>query len=111
MLDVFHEIQKQREDAVLLLVGGNGNLEEQVRQKVTDLGLSDRVIFTGVRSDIPQLMSAMDVFVTPSFFEGMPNTVIERRTFFIQLFFVKLKILRKEDDRHITYQSSSLWSG
>ena len=77
LLDVFYEIHKQNENAVLLLVGGNGNLEGQIRQKVLDLGLEQRVIFTGVRSDIPQLMSAMDVFVMPSLFEGMPNTVIE----------------------------------
>ncbi len=77
LLDIFCEIRKQNQNTVLLLVGGNGDLEEQVRGKVAALGLSDSVIFTGVRSDIPQLMSAMDVFVMPSFFEGMPNTVIE----------------------------------
>ena len=77
LLDVFYEIHTQNENTVLLLVGGNGDLEKQIRQKVSDLGLEQSVIFTGVRSDIPQLMSAMDVFVMPSLFEGMPNTVIE----------------------------------
>ena len=77
LLDIFTEIKKQNDNAVLLLVGGNGNLEEQVRGKVAELGLEESVIFTGIRSDIPQLMSAMDVFVMPSLFEGMPNTVIE----------------------------------
>lgn len=77
LLNIFCEIKKQNNDAVLLLVGGNGDLEEQVRQKVVDLGLEQSVIFAGIRSDIPQVMSAMDVFVMPSFFEGMPNTVIE----------------------------------
>ena len=42
-----------------------------------DLGIGNRVIFAGVRSDIPNLLSAMDVFVFPSLYEGMPNTVIE----------------------------------
>ena len=41
------------------------------------LGISDRVIFAGIRSDIPKVLSAMDVFVFPSLYEGMPNTVIE----------------------------------
>ena len=77
LLDVFYEIKKQKDNAMLLLVGGNGNLEQAVHQKVTDLGLEDSVVFAGIRSDIPQLLSAMDVFVMPSFFEGMPNTVIE----------------------------------
>lgn len=77
LLDIFHEIKKQKADAVLLLVGGNGNLETQIRKKVTDLQLEDSVIFAGIRSDIPQFLSMMDVFIMPSFFEGMPNTVIE----------------------------------
>ena len=77
LLDVFSEIKKQNEKAVLLLVGGNGNLEGKVRERVAELGLGESVIFTGIRSDVPQIMSAMDAFVMPSFFEGMPNTVIE----------------------------------
>ena len=48
-----------------------------MRQKVSALGLEDDVIFTGVRRDIPQLLSAFDVFLFPSLYEGMPNTVIE----------------------------------
>ena len=77
LLDFFSKIKEQNEDAVLLLIGGNGNLEGQVRDKVCELGLCGDVIFAGVRSDIPNLLSAMDVFVMPSLFEGMPNTVIE----------------------------------
>ena len=56
---------------------GNGILEQQIKDKIKALNIEDKVIFTGVRSDIPQLLSAMDVFVFPSFYEGMPNTVIE----------------------------------
>ncbi|MBQ4153932.1 MAG: glycosyltransferase [Clostridia bacterium] len=77
LLDIFNEIKKKEPNAVLLLVGGNGDLEPMVRQKISDLRLEDSVVFAGIRSDIPQLLSAMDVFVMPSFYEGMPNTVIE----------------------------------
>jgi glycosyltransferase involved in cell wall biosynthesis len=76
LLEVFAKIRARREDAVLLLVG-TGDLEDQIRQQICDLGLEDAVIFTGQRFDIPRLLSAMDVFVFPSFHEGMPNTVIE----------------------------------
>lgn len=76
LLDIFKEITNQRDDAVLLLVG-IGSLEEQIRNWVNDMGLQDKVIFAGQRFDIPALLSAMDVFVFPSFHEGMPNTVIE----------------------------------
>lgn len=76
LLDVFAECLKRAPDSVLLLVG-KGELEEQIREKAALLGLSDRILFTGVRSDVPALLSAMDCFVFPSFYEGMPNTVIE----------------------------------
>lgn len=76
LLEVFSQIRALREDAVLLLVGV-GDLENEIRDQVRSLGLEGSVIFTGLRFDIPQLLSAMDVFVFPSFHEGMPNTVIE----------------------------------
>lgn len=76
LLDVFQEIHNQQPNAVLLLVG-TGELEDQLRKQVNALSLDNSVIFTGQRFDIPQLLSAMDVFVFPSFHEGMPNTVIE----------------------------------
>jgi len=44
---------------------------------VAQLGLHDRVIFAGVRSDVPELLQAMDVFVFPSLFEGLPLSMVE----------------------------------
>lgn len=76
LLEVFRKIRETRKDAVLMLVG-TGELEPQIRGWVQELGLEDAVIFTGVRFDVPRLLSAMDVFVFPSLHEGMPNTVIE----------------------------------
>lgn len=76
LLEIFAELAAQRSDAKLLLVG-NGPLEQQLREQVQALGIAEKVIFAGVRSDIPQILSAMDVFVFPSLYEGMPNTVIE----------------------------------
>lgn len=76
LLEIFAKIRAVREDAVLLLVG-TGELEKAVREQARELGIADALIFAGQRFDIPQLLSAMDVFVFPSFHEGMPNTVIE----------------------------------
>lgn len=76
LLDIFNQIYTQNNSAVLLLVG-KGELQAQIEEKIKALGLEKNVIFAGVRSDVPQLLSAMDVFVFPSFYEGMPNTVIE----------------------------------
>lgn len=77
LLDIFGQIKKAQENAVLLLVGGKGECSAAIDSKIESLGIGDSVIKTGVRSDIPALLSAMDVFVMPSFYEGMPNTVIE----------------------------------
>lgn len=76
LLHVFQNILQKNPDAVLLLVG-KGELEDSIKAKTVELGVEKQVIFLGVRSDIPALLSAMDVFVFPSLYEGMPNTVIE----------------------------------
>ncbi len=76
LLEIFKKIHSLNQKTKLMLVG-KGELEQKIKAKVSDLGLSDSVIFTGVRSDIPSILSAMDVFLFPSLYEGMPNTVIE----------------------------------
>lgn len=76
LIDVFNEIQKVKEDSVLMLVG-DGDLRHEIEQKVRDLGLSDKVIFTGIRSDVNDLMQGMDVFLFPSLYEGLGIALIE----------------------------------
>lgn len=76
LLDVFAAVKEERKDAVLLLVG-DGDLRGDMEKKARDLGIGDSVIFTGVRGDVPELMQAMDVFVFPSIYEGLPVSVIE----------------------------------
>lgn len=76
LLHVFAQIIELHSDARLLLVG-RGPLEDDIRALIGELGLTDRVIFAGVRCDVPKLLSAMDVLVFPSLYEGMPNVVIE----------------------------------
>ncbi|WP_289752784.1 glycosyltransferase, partial [Faecalibaculum rodentium] len=61
----------------ILLLAGAGELEAEIRDKVKTLGLEDSVKFLGLRKDIPALMNAMDVFVLPSFFEGLPVVGVE----------------------------------
>lgn len=76
LIDVFAELLKQKSNALLMLVG-DGEKKSEIQEQVKALGIEKSVIFTGIRSDVPALLSAMDVFVFPSFYEGMPNTVIE----------------------------------
>ena len=79
LLKIFAEIKNQRKNAVLWLIG-KGELNNEIKEQAEKLNILDSVKFLGVRSDIPALLSAMDVFVFPSLFEGMPNTVIEAQT-------------------------------
>lgn len=76
LLDIFQLVHRQEPRAVLLLIG-TGALLPKIQQKAESLGISDSVIFAGVRSDVPQLLQAMDVFAFPSLYEGLPVTLIE----------------------------------
>lgn len=76
LIDIFSEVHRRKPNTYLLLVGG-GDLCPKVEDKVKSLGLENYVIFAGVRSDVPLLMQAMDIFVLPSLYEGLPVTMIE----------------------------------
>lgn len=76
LLDVFDQLHRENERAVLLLVG-DGELRSSMEEKAKAMGLEDRVLFTGVRSDVCDLMQAMDVFVFPSLYEGLPVSLVE----------------------------------
>ena len=76
MLDVFAELKKKRDDAVLLLVG-EGKLRNEIEKKATGLGISDSVIMTGNVTNVSDHLQAMDVFIMPSLFEGFGIAGIE----------------------------------
>ena len=82
LLDIFYEIQKQRPDSKLLLIGGGRPKEEiktkqSIRDKIHELGLGTKVNFLGVRNNIEELLQAIDVLVMPSRSEGFPMTLVE----------------------------------
>lgn len=59
-----------------LVVVGDGHLREKLERQATDLGIADRVRFLGARRDLGNLMSAMDMFVMPSLWEGLPLSMV-----------------------------------
>lgn len=75
LIKIFKSIN-DKISARLLLVG-DGELMPEIRDEVCKLGLNDKVIFTGVRSDVARLLQGMDVFVFPSIYEGLPVSVVE----------------------------------
>lgn len=76
LLNVFKQVCKKNPNSILLIIG-SGELRDEISKQIDTLGIRDNVIMTGVRLDIPDLLSAMDIFILPSLYEGMPNTVIE----------------------------------
>lgn len=76
IIDVFEKYYKQNKDSVLWLLGC-GELETEISQIITRKRLTNNVKMLGIRKDVNKIYSAMDCFVFPSLFEGMPNTVIE----------------------------------
>lgn len=76
LIDIFYHITEEYPRAVLLLIG-EGERMAMVKEKATEIGLDHQVIFTGIRSDISGLLMAMDVFVMPSRYEGLPLVGVE----------------------------------
>ena len=76
LIDIFNEVIKYKPDSVLMLIG-TGPLQAQVEEKIKTTGITDKVMFLNHRSDIPDLLQAMDVFVLPSIFEGLGIVLIE----------------------------------
>ena len=78
MIDIFQAVRVQNPKAILLLVGNDaGDGGKDIHQKVEQLGLTRWVRFLGIRSDVADLMQAMDVFLFPSLFEGLSVASVE----------------------------------
>lgn len=76
LIDVFYEVQKEDKDAMLLLIG-EGELKEEIQKKVEKMNIQNNVIFLGTTDKVQNYLQAMDLFVLPSRFEGLPVVGIE----------------------------------
>lgn len=76
VIEIFNQYHKKNKQSMLLLVG-EGELEKEIKEKVRNLNLSEDVLFMGLRKDVSSIMNAADVFLLPSFFEGLPVVGIE----------------------------------
>lgn len=76
LLDVFAELVKVKNNAKLLLVGV-GPLESEIKGKISELGITDRVVILHHRTDVADLLRLCDVFVFPSFYEGFSIVLLE----------------------------------
>jgi len=76
LLDGLPRIFEQFPKARLALVG-QGELKHALYDRVADLGITDRVKFLGYRTDIPDLLSAADLFIMPSIEEGLCTSLLD----------------------------------
>ena len=76
ILEIFEEVLKKQADAKILLIG-NGELKEGFCKEAEEKGIIKSIIMLENRSDVNNLMQAMDVFVFPSLFEGLPISLVE----------------------------------
>lgn len=79
LLEIFKEYLNKNSNSVLLLIG-KGEKEEEIKEYAKELKIGNNVIFYGISDKVNQMYSAMDFYVFPSFFEGMPNVIIEAQT-------------------------------
>ena len=76
ILKLMPEILKQRDNAVLMLIG-DGDDRNMLENTAKELGVYDKVIFVGNVTNVQDYLSAMDVFVFPSLYEGLPLSILE----------------------------------
>lgn len=76
LVNAMPEILTQEPNAVLL-IAGHGSFEVELKKRVKKLNLEENVQILGRRHDVPELLALADVFVFPSYFEGLPGSLIE----------------------------------
>lgn len=86
LIDVFYSFQKINPESILVLVG-DGPLQEKVIKKVNNLGITEKVLFMGPQKDVASFYCAMDCFVMPSLYEGLPVVGVEAQINGLPCFF------------------------
>lgn len=79
LIEIFDKLKQKNTNVKLLLVGdgdGRGKIEDLVKEK----NLQEDIKFLGMRDDVYNILQAMDVFVFPSLYEGLPVTLIEAQS-------------------------------
>jgi glycosyltransferase involved in cell wall biosynthesis len=79
LLKIFKIILQLDDECVLMLVG-DGELKSQIEQQAIDLEIHNKIIMTGIRSDVHRLLQGMDCFVLPSLWEGFPLVIVEAQS-------------------------------
>lgn len=76
ILDIFESIKRKNKDAYLVLVG-DGPLRKEIEELAKERNLKSAIKFLGIRNDVSNILQAMDVFLMPSLYEGLPVALVE----------------------------------
>lgn len=86
MIEIFAAIYRREPKAVLCLIG-DGELKDEIMAKISELGIEKQVEYLGRREDIQQFYNAMDCFLLPSLYEGLPVVGLEAESCGLPMFF------------------------
>lgn len=86
MIEIFGAIARKEPQAVLCLIG-DGELKEKMFSKIKELGIEKQVCYLGRREDIQKFYNAMDCFILPSLYEGLPVVGLEAESCGLPMFF------------------------
>lgn len=113
LIDIFESILKIRPDSHLVLVG-DGEDSDAVRSKVETAGISDKVTFSGIVSDTERYYSAMDVFLLPSLYEGLPVVAVEAESSGLSCFISDTVTRECAATPHVTFlpitEGAEMWA-
>lgn len=76
LIDVFKEMYNKEHKSKLFIIG-KGELKEKLEEKIKEINLEKQVFLLNSRNDIPEVLQAMDVFILPSLYEGLPVAAVE----------------------------------
>lgn len=113
IIDIFNEYHKKNPNSKLLLVG-IGPLFENIKEKINNLKMNNSVILLGQRSDTANLYQAMDIFLLPSLYEGLPLVGVEAQAVGLKCFFSDVITKEVNISDNVTYiplkDSASEWA-
>ncbi len=76
IIEIFNKIKEKNDKAKFIWIG-DGSYRDMVKAKIQEYNLEDSFILTGIKSDVYNYLQAMDYFILPSFYEGLPVSLIE----------------------------------
>lgn len=76
LIDVFSKVHKKNNEYFLILIG-EGELMDKIKNKVSEQKLDDAVLFVGRTTEVNKWLNVMDIMVLPSNYEGFPNVLVE----------------------------------